>query len=80
MFTSNHNGENLNSVTTVCLLVPDGLAFLKLLISLDFHTTVSRVFTQNGVKQKASSIKQFCGQKHFVYERGQRRMVKTGFS
>lgn len=56
-------------------------AFLKLLISCDFHTRQSPEFTQNGVKNKKqkknSSEWKICGRERCVDKKGQR---KTGWA
>ncbi len=50
------------------LLVPDGLVrvFQKLLIFLDSHTTISKVYREWSEKEKISSERQLCGRKLLV--------------
>ena len=80
MFTSNiRMGKKCDIIDFDCDMIV-GTRGAALNISADLlgfsHTTVSRVYSEWCEKQKTSSEQQFCGQKHLVDERDQRRMAR----
>ena len=73
---SDQNGEV--TLTVERLWVPDRVVRVsqKLLISWDFHATVSRVCKEWCDKQNASSEQQLCGNETLIKERGPRRRAR----